>query len=73
MNVVWSEADFKNMTSGYLDYGTTMTGQSVCEVTFDICVCLSLLSSAIFRFWDCKNKSMWTAAARVGHSVLFRS
>jgi hypothetical protein len=32
MNVVWTKMEYENMTQGHLDYGTTMTGQSVCEV-----------------------------------------
>ncbi len=32
MNVVWTRMEYENMTQGHLDYGTTMTGQSVCEV-----------------------------------------
>jgi hypothetical protein len=32
MNVVWTEVEYNNMTDGHLDYGTTMTDQTVCEV-----------------------------------------
>ncbi len=32
MNVVWTRMEYENMTQGHLDYGTTMTSQSVCEV-----------------------------------------
>ncbi len=39
MNVVWTKMEYENMTQGHLDYGTTMTGQSVCEVFYEVFSC----------------------------------
>ena len=37
MNVIWTETEYKQLrelNKGYLDYGTTMATQSVCEVQY---------------------------------------